>query len=178
MTREYFILQLQTKNEATLPQGLHADVHPETVKIIRSEPSWLVHRLAVKKLDIFEASEAWQPITSVEAVVNSAYLRTRMRWLISSLHLSSALQQKCRCWFPWMEKSSTWTEWNYLDRVGHDPSPARTENLAPTQHWAGRGNNHMFSSSLCCSKLSNAEINLGSLLLNIGSAWSVESKAI
>lgn len=79
MTREDFILQSQKKNsEATLPWGLHANVHPETVKTIRSENCSLAHRLAMKKLDIFEASEAWQSITSVETVVKSAYLRTRM----------------------------------------------------------------------------------------------------
>lgn len=79
MTREYFILQSQKKtSKATLPWGLHANVHPETVKTIRFENYSLAHRHAVKKSDIFEASEAWQSVTSVETVVNSTYLTTRM----------------------------------------------------------------------------------------------------
>lgn len=79
MTTEYFILQSQKKNsEATLPWGLHANVHSETVKTIRFENCSLAHRLAMKKLDIFEASEAWKSLRSVETVVNSVYLRTRI----------------------------------------------------------------------------------------------------
>lgn len=74
MTREYFTLQSQT-NRGRHASGPACCVRPETtVKTIRSEPWWLSHRLATKKLDILEASEAWQPAASEEAVVKLQHI--------------------------------------------------------------------------------------------------------
>lgn len=67
-----------------------------------SPAGWPTALLWKNYTDIFEASEAWLPITSVEVVVNSAYLRIRTGWLISSLRSSSALHQKLHCQFPWV----------------------------------------------------------------------------
>lgn len=66
-----FYTTVTEKNlEATLSWGLQANVHPETVKTTRFQNCSLAHQLAMKKLDIFEASEAWKSITSVETVLS------------------------------------------------------------------------------------------------------------